>query len=130
MSIGVRLGACTILTAAWLACWGADVATAEPSKPCLDLALRFATAPEQLDIKSLARLGNCATTEIEARLGGTESSAVPGVEASPSATPPANPSPPPAPPAGSSPQPRTLPGIWPPPAPWTEGWPAQSPWDK
>jgi hypothetical protein len=150
MRIGVHVGACTLCMAAWFALWGVGTAAGEPPRPCLDLALRFANAPQGLDVISLAKLGNCVSTELEARLGGTEPTAARPAELAPPAARPAEISPPAAPPAEIAPPaaPQTTPPpspvyqqepsspaarprfAWPPPAPWIDNWPPQAPWDK
>ena len=130
MRIGVPISACILCMAAWFAPWGIEMAAGEPSKPCLDLASRFANTPQGMDVVSLARLGNCISVEIEARLGGTEPSAAPPAEAPPPAAPEANPSPP----SAAQPEPSSPPVrqrfTWPPPAPWIDNWPPQASWDK
>jgi hypothetical protein len=147
---GVHRGACTLCMAAWFALWGVGTAAGEPSKPCLDLASRFANAPQGLDVISLAKLGNCVSTELEARLGGIEPTAAPPAAPLPPAAPPAAIFPPVAPPVETAPPaaPQTTPPsppasqqepsssvarprfTWPPPAPWVDNWPPQAPWDK
>ncbi len=130
MGIGIRIGAGAIFLLLWLALWGVPGVEAVPPEACRDLAARFAAAPEQLDLKALATLGTCLTTEIGERVGVTGPSAAP---ASPQGETP----PPPPPQGGASPpasQPGTSPpqarqyGQWPLPAPWTESWPSPNPW--
>ena len=128
MRIRIRLGAGAILFLLWLTLWVVRAAEAEPSEACRDLAVRFATAPEQMDLRALATLGTCLTNEIGERVG------IPG---SPAASPGGTPTPPapqggvPPPPASSqenlSPQVRRY-GDWPSPTPWMESWPAPNPW--
>jgi hypothetical protein len=122
----VRLSACSLFVFLGLASWAVDVAAAEPSESCRDLAARFATAPAQLDAKSLAKLGGCITNELGERAGAVEPPTPPEGAAPP---PPPEPAvPPPAPGVGtSSPLARRY-GDWPLPAPWTEYWPSPNPW--
>ena len=128
MGIGIRLGAGALVLGLWLMPWGARRADAEPSESCRNLAARFAAAPEQLDLKGLATLGTCLTTEIGERVGATAPSAVPREEAPTPPAPPGAATPPPASREGTPrPQAREY-GAWPLPAPWTEHWPSPNPW--
>ncbi len=49
---------CLGLGLAWTA-WAAAVAHAEPPQYCRDLAMQYATAPDQLDPSALAALRDC-----------------------------------------------------------------------
>ena len=127
MRVRVRVSACSLVITLGLASWGIDIVAAEPSAFCRDLAARFATAPAQLDARSLARLGACVLTEIEERADGTVPPTRPSEGAAPS-PPPAVVLPPPAPSDDTqSPVTRQY-GDWPLPAAWTESWPSPKPW--
>ncbi len=130
MVVGVRLGVCCIVIGLSLAAWGVPRAGAEPAEACRDIAARFASAPEQLDLKALARLGACVTTEIGDRVGTTEPSATPREETAPPPLPREEPAPAPAPPGEASASSDRRWGEWPAPAPWMENWPPASPWDR
>ena len=125
----VRVSACSLVIILGLASWGIDSVAAEPSAFCRDVATGFATAPAQLDARSLARLGTCVMTAIEERTGATEPSTGPpeGPASSPS---PAVVLPPPPP--SDAPQPSVTHryGDWPLPAAWMEDWPSPGPWQR
>ena len=127
MCIRVRVSACALVVVLGLASWDIDIVAAEPSAFCRDAAAGFATAPAQLDARSLARLGTCVMTEIEDRAGATEPSAGPveGAAASPS---PALFLPPPAPSEATQSSLTHRYGDWPLPAAWMEDWPSPTPW--
>lgn len=102
-----------------IAPWADPGALAQPSGECRELAGRFASRPDGMDISALAELGGCVTTEIKSRA---------------TAQPPLNP--PPA--QEQAPQPN-LPGVsdrgpnpvwgqWPSTAPWQGNWPQEAPW--
>lgn len=127
MCLRVRVSACSLVIILGLASWGIDIVAAEPSAFCQDLAARFATAPAQLDARSLARLGTCVITEIEERADATEPSTRPSEGTAPS-PPPAVVLPPPAPSdATQSPLTHQY-GDWRLPAAWMESWPSPKPW--
>lgn len=131
MGITMRLSAGAIVLLLWLTLWGVRGADAEPSEACRDLAARFAAAPEQLDLKALATLGSCLTTEIGERVGAAGTSAAPAAPREETPTPPApqgGASPPPTSQQGASPPQARQYGQWPLPAPWTESWPSPNPW--
>ena len=128
MGTRVRLGAGAIVFLLWLTLWGVREAEAEPSEACRDLAARFAAAPGQLDLKALATLGTCLTTEIAERVGAAEPSTGPREQTPAPPTPPGGASPPPASQEGASPPQVRQYGQWPLPAPWTESWPSPNPW--
>ena len=122
-----RVRACALVVVLGLASWDIDIVAAEPSASCRDVAAGFATAPAQLDARSLARLGTCVMTEIEARAGATEPSAGPSEGAAPSPSPAVVLTPPASSDATQSPlRPRY--GDWPLPAAWVEAWPSPTPW--
>jgi hypothetical protein len=127
MCLRVRVSACSLVIILGVACWGIDIVAAEPSTFCRDLAAGFATAPAQLDVRSLATLGACVLTEIEERADATERPTSPSEGAAPS-PPPVVVLPPPAPSdATQSPMTHQY-GDWPLPATWTESWPSPKPW--
>ena len=128
MGIGIRLSASAIVFLLWLTLWGVRVAEAEPSEACRDLAARFAAAPGQLDLKALATLGTCLTTEIAERVGVTGPSAPPPEQTPTLPAPQGGVSPPPASQEGASPPQARQYGAWPLPAPWVESWPSPNPW--
>jgi hypothetical protein len=128
MGIGIRLGAGAIVLVLWVMPWGVRGAEAEPSESCRNLAARFAAAPEQLDLKALATLGTCLTTEIGERVGATGPSAAPREETPTPPAPQEEPSPPPASREGTSPPQARQYGDWPPRTPWMEHWPSPNPW--
>ena len=123
----VHVSACALVIVLGLASWEIDIVAAEPSAFCRDVAAGFATAPAQLDARSLARLGTCVMTEIEDRAGATEPSTGPseGTALSPS---PAVVLPPPAPSDVTQSPLRPRYGDWPLPAAWMEDWPSPTPW--
>jgi hypothetical protein len=128
MRTGTPLGAGAIFLLLWVTPWGVREAVAEPSESCRNLAARFAAAPEQLDLRALAVLGTCLTTEIGERVGATGPSTAPQEEAPTPPAPQVGASPLPAP-RQEAPPPQARPyGEWPPPAPWTENWPSPNPW--
>lgn len=128
MGIGIRLGAGAIVLLLWLTLWGVRGAEAEPSEACRNLAARFAVAPEQLDLKALATLGTCLTTEIGERVGATGPSGTPQEETPTPPAPQGRASPPPASQQGTTPPQARQYGEWPLPAPWMENWPSPNPW--
>lgn len=128
MGIAIRLAACATVLLLWLTPWGVRGAEAEPSESCRNLAARFAVAPEQLDLKELATLGSCLTTEIGERVWATGPSAAPREETRVPPAPQGEASPPPASREGTSPPPARQYGDWPPSAPWSEHWPSPNPW--
>lgn len=128
MRTRIRLGATAIVLLLWLTLWGVREAEAEPSESCRNLAARFAAAPEQLDLKALATLGTCLTTEIGERVGATGPSAAPQEGTPTPPVPQGGASPPPAPQQETSPPQARQYGQWPPPAPWAESWPFPNPW--
>ena len=123
----VRVSAFALVVVLGLVSWDIDIVAAEPSASCRDVAAGFATAPAQLDARSLARLGTCVMAEIEDRAGATEPSAGPseGTALSPS---PAVFLPPPAPSEATQSPLRPRYGDWPLPAAWVEAWPSPTPW--
>jgi hypothetical protein len=133
--VGGRLGVGAILLLLGLLAWGLQGAEAAPSEACRLLAARFASAPEQLDLKALASLGICLTGEIAERVGAAEQAEAPEAESPipPQAIPPPPeptplpPPPPPLPAAPWAPLPVRPYGDWPPSAPWMGTWPP-SPW--
>ena len=127
MCIRVRVSACSLVVILGLASWGIDNVAAEPSAFCRDVAAEFATAPAQLDARSLARLGTCVMTEIEERAGATEPSTGPSEGTAPS-PPPAVVLPPPAPSDATEPPLMHRYGDWPLPAAWMGNWPSPTPW--
>ena len=129
MCIRVRVSACALVVILGLASWGIDIAAAEPSAFCRDVAAGFATAPAQLDARFLARLGTCVMTEIEDRAGAAEPSTGPSEGPAPLPSP-AVVLPPPAPSdvTQSALSPRY--GDWPLPAVWMEDWPSPGPWQR
>jgi hypothetical protein len=132
MRIGIRVGVCTIPLLLWLTLWAVPGTEAEPPEACRDLAARFAAAPEQLDLKALATLGTCLTTEIGERVGVTGPPAAPPppqVGTPPPPAPQGEASPPASQPEISPPQARQY-GQWPPPTPWTGSWPSPGPWES
>jgi hypothetical protein len=94
---------------------------AEPSEACRGLAARFASAPEELDSRSLAVLVLCASAEFGERMGVSE--------VAPPSSPQAEPAPAPVPEPPAAPPPRRMYGEWPQPSPWSESWPRSS-WDQ
>ncbi len=127
MRIRALVIACALVVILGPASRGIDIVAAEPSAFCRNLAATFWTAPEQLDARSLARLGACVITEIEERVGATEPSMEPDAGAAPS-PPPAAFLPPPVPSdAMESPVTRRY-GDWPPPATWIGNWPSPTAW--
>ena len=127
MCIRVRVIACALVVVLGLVSWDIDTVAAEPSAFCRDVAAWFATAPAQLDARSLARLGTCVMAAIEDRAGATELSAVPLEDAAPSPSPPVVLPPPASSETIQSPvRPRY--GDWPLPAAWMEDWPSPKPW--
>ena len=127
MCLRVRVSACSLVIILGVACWGIDIVAAEPSTFCRDLAAGFATAPAQLDARSLARLGACVLTEIEERADVTEPTTRPSEGAAPS-PPPAVVLPPPAPSDATQSLVTHQYGDWPLPPTWTESWPSPKPW--
>ena len=127
MRTAMRLSACSVCVLLGLPSWGFDAATAEPSAFCRDLAARFASSQMHLDVRSLARLGTCVTTELGEVAGTAEpSTAPPGGTSSPSL--PVEVLPPPTSGGGiGSPLPRQF-GAWPLSAAWIEHWPWSNPW--
>jgi len=102
-----------------LAPWADPGALAQPSGACRELAGRFASRPDGMDISTLAELGGCVTTEIKSR-------ATPQPPLNP---PPAQEqAPQPSPPSVSDPGPKPGWGQWPSPAPWPGNWPQEPPW--
>src|SRR5512137_2434308 len=83
----VRVSACSLVIVLGLASWDIDIVAAEPSAFCRDVAAGVATAPAQLDARSLARLGTCVMTEIEGRAGAAEPSTGPSERTAPSPSP-------------------------------------------
>jgi len=128
MGIRIRVGAGVIAFLLWLTPWGVREVEAEPPEACRDLAARFAVGPEQLDLKALATLGICLTTEIAERLGATGASAAPREQTPAPPLPQEGAPPPPVPQEGASPPQARQYGQWPLPAPWTESWPSPNPW--
>lgn len=127
MCIRVRVSACALVVVLGLAPWDIDIVAAEPTTFCRDVAAGFATAPTQLDARSLARLGTCVMAEIEDRAGATEPSAGPSGGAAPSPSP-AVLLPPPAPSDATQSPLRPRYGDWPLPAAWMADWPWPTPW--
>ena len=123
----VHVRACALVVVLGLASWDIDIVAAEPSSSCRDVAAGFATAPAQLDARSLARLGTCVMTEIEDRAGATEPSARPSEGTAPFAFSGGG-SPPPAPSDATQSLLRPRYGDWPLPAAWMEDWPSPTPW--
>ena len=131
MEIGGRVGAGAFLLLLWPLSWGIGGAEAAPSDACRTLAARFATAPEELDLRGLASLGICLTGEIGERVGAIEQPEAPEAESAPppevvpppAAPPQPPPPPPPLPVAPWEPLPPRPYGDWPSSAPWTESWP-------
>jgi len=125
----VRVSAFSLVVVLGLVSWGHDMAAAEPSALCRDVAAGFATAPAQLDARSLARLGTCVMTEIEDRAGVAEPSTGPS-ESSPLPPSPAVDLPPAAPSDATQSALRPRYGDWPLPASWVEDWPSPGPWQR
>jgi hypothetical protein len=128
MGIKIRLGAGAIVFLFWLTLWGVRPAVAEPSEACRDLAVRFATAPGQMDLKALATLGTCLTSEISERVGAPGPPAASPAETPPPPVPQGGASPPPTSQQGASPPQAYQYGDWPLPAPSMESWPSPNPW--
>ena len=99
-----------------LACWEVEVAAAQHTDTCQDLAMGFATNSAQLDAKSLAHLGGCITAELAQRAG-----AAPVLPPVPVVRPP-------VPGNGTSAPLARRYGDWPPSGPWMENWPSPNPW--
>lgn len=102
-----RISYATLLLGLSLA-WGvgtAGVAGADPSQYCRDLALRFGTAPAQMDADALATLGTCVMTAIQER-----------------SNPPSQPDPSAQPQGAAAESPVDSPGWgqWSSPAPWSD----------
>ena len=128
MGVGIRLAAGAIVLALWSVLWSVRGAEAEPPESCRNLAARFASAPEELDVKALATLGSCLATEIAVRVGATGPSAASSGEAPTPSAPQEEVAPPPPPQEGASqPQTRRY-GDWPAPPAWMERWPSPNPW--
>lgn len=127
MCKAIRLSACSVCVILGVASWGFEVAAAETSASCRELAARFASSQTQLDAVSLARLGTCITTELVKVAGTTEpSTAAPGATASP--IPQADVRSPQANGGGTeAPLPHRY-GDWPLSAAWMEHWPSPNPW--
>jgi hypothetical protein len=125
----VRVRAFSLVVVLGLVSWGLDMAAAEPSALCRDVAAGFATAPAQLDARSLARLGTCVMTEIEDRAGAAEPSTGPS-ESTPPLPSPAMVLPPVAPSEATQSALRPRYGDWPLPAAWMEDWPSPGPWQR
>lgn len=122
------LVACSLFLSLGIAFWEVDTTPAEPTEACRELAARFSTAPGQLDLKSLAMLGICVTTELGERTGAAEPSTGPPGGAVPPPSPPNTGGPPPAPGESAKPPQARRYGDWPLPPSWTESWPSPNPW--
>ena len=125
----VHVSACALVIVLGLASWDIDIVAAEPSAFCRDVAAGFATAPAQLDARSLARLGTCVMTEIEDRAGVAEPSTGPSESTLPSPSP-AVVLPPVAPSEATQSALGPRYGDWPLPASWMEDWPSPGPWQR
>ena len=123
-----HLFVCSLIAGLGMAFCGADAAAAEPTEACRDLAARFSTAPGQLDLKSLATLGICVSTELGERAGAAEPSTAPPGGVGPPPSPPNTGGPSPAPGAGATPPLTRRYGDWPLPQSWVESWPSPNPW--
>jgi hypothetical protein len=104
-----------------LFCLGVRPAGAEPSETCRGIAARFASAPGELDARSLAVLVLCASAELGERMGIGGATPPPTVQAEPAPAPAAEPP--------AVPPPQRMYGEWPQPSPWGESWPKSS-WDQ
>ncbi len=118
----VRLHAASVGAALSLVFLGRGPGLAASPTECRDLAARFAEAPADLDLQSLAGLLTCVSAEIQDRAGGPPSPTPSPPEEAPAPT--QTPAPPQA-----SPPPRAR-DQWPPPVPWGGDWPPASPWER
>lgn len=119
----VRLHAAAIVPALSLVfLLGLGPARAETPAECRDLATRYAEAPAELDLRSLAGLLTCVSAEIQDRAGRAEPA--PPSESPVEAAPASVPAPPPAP------TPLRARDEWPAPVPWGGDWPPSSPWER
>lgn len=87
MATHLRAALCLGMSFIWAA-WTAGVAQADPLQYCRDLAMQFATAPDQLDASALAALRTCEMAESQEQ-SDTTSPAAPSAQQpdSPGATP-------------------------------------------
>lgn len=106
----------TLLLGMVLAWWAgtAGVARADPLPSCRDLALRFGTAPGQMDTDALAELGTCVMNAIQERSSQASQSAPP---AQPQEA------------AAESPIDKPGWGQWSAPAPWSDNRAKTKSWD-
>ncbi len=117
--IWLRIGFVGILYG--VAPWADPGALAQPSGECRELAGRFASRSDEMDIATLAELGGCVTTEIKSRAIGQPPLNPPSAQEQ---------APQPSPPDASAPGPKPGYGQWPSPAPWQGNWPQEPPWYK
>jgi hypothetical protein len=62
MAMHLRAALCLGMISIW-ATWTAGVVQADPPQYCRDLAMQYATAPDQLDANTLAVLRSCEVAE-------------------------------------------------------------------